>query len=140
MKPMAKKGTPKPSLKRARITELVIHGSFDDGRSNEKPLPMVRNPWVPSDVIELVEYSVTFGATSSLVGLVKAGLDYRKAKRIHVKVGECELTIERSVSDRVLEKRVNQFKTLIQGAANDDIKVSIPKGADRRMPLKRPRK
>jgi len=53
---MAKRSTPKPSLKRARITEVLIHGSFDGVRLTEK----------------LVKYVVTFGATSSLVVLIKA--------------------------------------------------------------------
>ena len=38
-----------------------------------------------------------------MVDLIKAWLDYRKAKKVEVRVGDYELKIEGPVSDKVLE-------------------------------------
>jgi hypothetical protein len=130
----------------AKVTELLIHGASDyfaprkaKSRTSET-IRRVRNPWVPEDVITLVKFVCTYGATKALVELIKAWLDYRKAKKVQVKAGDYELTIEGAVSDRVLESRINKFKALIQGTANQDIKVIVPKGADPRMPPRQKRK
>jgi hypothetical protein len=72
-----------------------------------------------------------------MVALIKAWLDCRKAKRVQVRAGEYELIVEGAVSERVIESQINKFKTLIEGVNYDDIKVVLPKGADRRLPPKR---
>jgi hypothetical protein len=63
-------------------------------------------------------------------------MEYRNAQRIEIRAGDYELKIEGAVSDKMLEKRITQFRELISGATYDDIKVAIPKGASRKIPSK----
>ena len=70
------------------------------------------------------------------MALVKAWMDYRKAKEIEIKVGDNELRIKGHVTERVLKKRIETFRDLIRGATSEDIKVTLPKGAKRRIPVK----
>lgn len=97
---------------------------------------MVRNPWTPDDIIILVKFVCTYQAVKYLLELIKLWMEYRKAQRIEIRVGENELKIEGHVNDKVLEKRISQFRELIKGATYDDIKVAIPKGAKRTIPAK----
>jgi hypothetical protein len=64
-------------------------------------------------------------------------MEYRKAKRLTVKVGDNELKIEGPVSDRTLEKRINRFKELIEGATYEDIDVVLPRGVNRKITRKK---
>jgi hypothetical protein len=89
---------------------------------------------MPTDFVVLIKFVCTYGATKAMVDLIKAWLEYRKAKKVEVRVGDHELKIKGPVSDKALEKRINKFKELIQGAGSDDIQVILPKGANRRMP------
>jgi hypothetical protein len=101
-----------------------------------KKIKVERNPWTPDDIIILVKFVCTYQAGKYLLELIKLWMEYRKAQRIEIKVGENELKIEGHVSDKMLEKRVSQFRELIKGATYDDIKVAIPKGANRTIPAK----
>jgi hypothetical protein len=97
----------------------------------------MKNPWVPPDIVILMKFVCTYGASKAMVELIKAWLEYRKAQKIEVRVGDFELKIEGPVSDKTIEKRINTFKEIIDGATYDDIDVILPKGANRRMPPKK---
>ena len=88
-------------------------------------------------MITLLKYVCTYGATKAMVELIKAWLDYRKAQKFQVRAGKYELTVEGSLSKRVIESRINKFKDLIKGMGYDEIEVILPKDADRRLPPKR---
>ena len=104
--------------------------------SSSKKIKVVRNPWTPDDIIILLKFVVTYQAGRYLIQLIKLWMDYRKAQKIEINVGDKELKIEESVSDKVLEKRIERFRELIKGATYDDIEVSLPKGARRNIPAK----
>lgn len=101
-----------------------------------KPIKRLRNPWTPDDIVILLKFVVTYQAGKYLIELIKLWMDYRKAQKIEIKVGDNELKIEGPVSDKVLEKRIERFRELIKGATYDDIEVVIPKGARRNIPAK----
>ena len=69
---------------------------------------------------------MSYQASKYLFNLIKLWMEYRKAQRIEIKVGDCELKIEGSVSDRMLEKRISQFRELIRGATYDGHQSSHP--------------
>lgn len=101
-----------------------------------KPIKRLRNPWMPDDIVILLKFAVTYQAGKYLIELIKLWMDYRKAQKIEIKVGDNELKIEGPVSDKVLEKRIERFRELIKGATYDDIEVTLPKGARRNIPAK----
>jgi hypothetical protein len=128
----------KPSSKRDGVRLVRVWG-FDEEEFKDLPrkrIRRIRNPWEPTDIIILIKFLCTYGASKAFVELVKAWMDYRKAKKLEVKVGDNELKIEGTISDRVLEKRINRFRELIEGATYDDIEVTLPKGISRKMPPK----
>jgi hypothetical protein len=96
----------------------------------------IRNPWTPDDIIILVKFVCSYQASKYLFRLIKLWMEYRNAQRIEIRAGDYELKIEGAVSDKMLEKRITQFRELISGATYDDIKVAIPKGASRKIPSK----
>jgi hypothetical protein len=96
----------------------------------------LRNPWTPDDIVILLKFVVTYQAGKYLIQLIKLWMDYRKAQKIEIKVGDNELKIEGHVSDKALEKKIEQFRELIKGATYDDIEVVLPKGARRNIPAK----
>lgn len=104
--------------------------------SGSKRIKVVRNPWTLDDIIILLKFVVTYQAGRYLIQLIKLWMDYRKAQKIEVRVGDNELKIEGAVSDKVLEKRIERFRELIKGVTYDDIEVVIPKGARRNIPAK----
>jgi hypothetical protein len=99
-------------------------------------IKVMRNPWVPDDIVILLKFVLTYGAGKYLFELIKLWMEYRNAQKIEIRVGDHELKIEGRVSDKTLEKRIAQFRKLIKGATYDDIDVSLPKGANRRIPAK----
>jgi hypothetical protein len=101
-----------------------------------KPIKRLRNPWTPDDIVILLKFGVTYQAGKYLIELVKLWMDYRKAQKIEIKVGDNELKIERPVSDKVLEKRTERFRELIKEVTYDDIEVTLPKGTRRNIPVK----
>lgn len=129
--------TKKSTAKKAAPAPLVMWTPPERKRSSgSKKIRVVRNPWTPDDIIILVKFVCTYQAGKYLLELIKLWMAYRNAQRIEIKVGENELKIEGQVSDKVLEKRITQFRELIKGATYDDIKVAIPKGAKRTIPAK----
>lgn len=96
----------------------------------------MRNPWTPDDIVILLKFVVTYQAGKYLIELIKLWMDYRKAKKIEIKVGDCELKIEGHISNKALEKKIEQFRELVKGATYDDIEVELPKGARRNIPAK----
>jgi hypothetical protein len=96
----------------------------------------IRNPWTPDDIIILVKFVCSYEASKYLFRLIKLWMEYRNAQRIEIRAGDYELKIEGAVSDKVIEKRITQFRELISGATYDDIEVAIPKGARRTIPSK----
>lgn len=104
--------------------------------TGSKPIKRLRNPWTPDDIVILLKFVVTYQAGKYLIELIKLWMDYRKAQKIEIKVGDNELKIEGPVSDKVLEKRIERFRELIKGATYDDIEVTLPKGARRNIPAK----
>jgi hypothetical protein len=130
----------KPLSKRGGIQLVRVWGVYEeeaeDLPTKNTRVRRIRNPWVPTDIIILIKFLCTYGASKAMVELVKAWMDYRKAKKIEIKVGDNELKIEGPISDRALEKRINRFKELIKHATYDDIEVMLPKGISRKMPPK----
>lgn len=88
----------------------------------------LRNPWTPDDIVILLKFVVACQAGKYLIELIKLWMEYRKAKKIEVKMGDYELKIEGHVRDKALEKKIEQFRELIKGATYDDIEVALPKG------------
>lgn len=104
--------------------------------SGSKKIKVMRNPWMPDDIIILIKFLCTYKAGKYLFELVKLWMEHRNAQRIEIKVGDDELKLEGHVSDKALEKKITRFKELIAGATYEDIKVAIPKGAKRTIPAK----
>jgi len=135
-----KESASKRSSKRHGVRLVSVWGfdekEFEDLPTKSTRVRRMRNPWTPTDIIILMKFLCTYGASKAMVELVKAWMDYRKAKKLEVKVGDNELRIEGPISDRALEKRINRFKELITGATYDDIEVKLPEGISRKMPPK----
>ena len=70
----------------------------------------MRNPWTPDDIVILFKFVVTYQAGKYLIELIKLWMDYRKAKKIEIKLGDCELKIEGHISNKALEKKIEQFR------------------------------
>lgn len=120
-----------------RSVRLELHaagGKSPFGRM--KGVEVRRNPWTPDDIVTLLKFVCTFQAAKYMYGLIKLWMEYRKAQKIEIRVGEYELKIEGHVSDKALEKKIERFKELIRGATYDDIEVDSPKGARRNIPAK----
>jgi hypothetical protein len=141
----AKKPSKKSSVKRTKIAVLIdppvsIASLANAGRrtrpKSSKKIKVVRNPWIPDDIIILIKFVLTYGAGKYLFELIKIWMEYRKAQKIEIKVGEYELKIEGQISDKAIEKKFAQFRELIKEVTYDDIKVTLPKGANRNIPAK----
>lgn len=107
---------------------LVIGSSPKRPSGGRKGVKRRRNPWTPDDIVILLKFVVTYQAGKYLIELIKLWMEYRKAKKIEIKVGEHELKIEGHVSDKALGKKIEQFRELVRGATYDDIEVALPKG------------
>src|SRR5882762_3329073 len=75
----------------AKPTELLIHGSWSGSDSEQtedlrylENVRRVRNPWVPPDIVILMKFMCTYGASKAFVELAKAWMNYRSAKRIEI--------------------------------------------------------
>lgn len=128
--------TKKLTVKNAAPVVMWIPPERTRSSGGSKKIKVLRNPWTPDDIIILVKFVCTYQAGKYLLELIKLWMEYRKAQRIEIKVGDNELKIEGHVSDKALEKKITQFRELIKGATYDDIKVAIPKGAKRTIPAK----
>lgn len=95
---------------------------------------LMPNPFPPDNIESLLEIACS---TAGLAGIVyktiKLWLNYRKAKKIVIKKGEWELEIQSGMSQREIEKSINQFRTLTQDS-DDDFRVKLPAGVDRSIP------
>jgi hypothetical protein len=129
--------TKKDTAKKVAPTAPVMWIPPERKRSSgSKKIRVMRNPWVPDDIIILLKFLCTYKAGKYLFELVKLWMEHRNAQRIEIKVGDAELNIEGHVSDKALEKKITRFRELIAGATYEDIKVAIPKGAKRTIPAK----
>jgi hypothetical protein len=113
-----------------------VGGSQKRSVGGSRGVKAVRNPWTPDDIVILLKFVVTYQAGKYLIELIKLWMEYRKAQKIEIKVGDNELKIEGHVSDKALEKKIKRFRELIKGATYDDIEVALPKGARRNIPAK----
>lgn len=104
--------------------------------SGGRGVKRLRNPWTPDDIVILLKFVLTYQAGKYLLDLIKLWMEYRKAQKIEIKVGDNELKIEGRISDKALEKKIARFRELIKGATYDDIEVALPKGARRNIPAK----
>jgi hypothetical protein len=146
--PSKKKAPERPSeapRRRARKVAVLVDppARWTPAGTGPKRLPggsgrvkRLRNPWTPDDIVILLKFVVTYQAGKYLIELIKLWMEYRKAKKIEIRVGDYELKIEGHVSDKALEKKIEQFRELVKGATYDDIEVALPKGARRNIPAK----
>src|SRR6266576_1874493 len=119
------------------VFDAADNDDIEDG-THGKNTRLERNPWLPTDIVVLMKFVCVYPAAKAMKELIKMWMEYRKAQKIEIKVGDNELKIEGSVSDRTLQKRIESFRKLIKGATADDIQVILPKGANRRIPSDKP--
>jgi len=96
----------------------------------------IPNPW-PSDIVRLIEVACHRAGLATIVyKTIKLWFDARNAKRIRIKNGDVEVEIQGGMSEREIEKRINQFRRLTEKLDEDDIKVILPPRVNRSLPSK----
>lgn len=115
---------------------LVWGAGIKEVSDNHKGPPVVPNPWPPSDIITLLTFAFVVGrAARPAIELITAWLDYRKVQKTIIRNGDVEIEIHGGVSEKKLEKYINQYQRLSKDLNPDDVEIILPSRTNRKIPL-----
>lgn len=97
-------------------------------RSKIRVMP---NPWPPDDIYRAIGIGIaTPGLAYQFYRLILFWIEKRAARKIKMKVGEIEIEIQGSMSNKEVERAFQQIRKLKKEMDTDDVKIIIPKSAD----------
>lgn len=130
-KTLRKKGTSKnpPGVLALIVERSKRSGAKDNRRS-------VRNPWFPKNINNLVWVLCCIPLSKMFLELVKSWVEERKGRSIRVKNGDVEIEIKGGMSTRRINKLFELIRHHREEMQNDDIKIILPPGVDRSIPIK----
>jgi len=134
--PRAKKAT--KSKGQGSASSVLVLASGDDRKSRvEDERPRVPNPWPPSDVMQLLVFACVYPTLKAVFELIKVWVDNHKAHKLKIKIenGNIEMEIQGGMSVRAIQKRFDEFRRLTRELSEDDIKIILPSGIDRTLPM-----
>lgn len=111
----------------------VIHGGIEleKTKGSRKRLPLMPNPFPPDDIYSLVTIGVTMnGLALTVYKFIKLWIDDRKARKIKIRKGEMELEITGGMTDKQIQRAINNFRKVAKITGENKVKVTIPKGCD----------
>lgn len=114
------------------VLSLVPRGT----RVSYRKYRVLPNPWPPANIERLLEIAVTVAGLAPVAyKLIALWIEDRKAQKIKIKHGQHELEIQGGVSGRKIELAINKFRKLAKLREDDEVKIVLPRGVDRSVPL-----
>lgn len=97
---------------------------------------VIPNPWPPASIERLIEHAITWAGLAPVVYKVIAlWIEDRKARKVRIKCGEYELEIQGGMSGKEIERAFSKFRKLMKETGEDDLKIILPSGIDRSVPI-----
>ena len=132
---LAKKSAKRKSSSET-LTALVFIPNEVGTRRAIDNRPRVPNPWPPTDITTLLACACAYKTVRAVFELIKLWVDERKARKIKIKNGNIEIEIQGGMSARDIKKRFDEFRRLTKELSEDDIKIILPPGIDRTLPIR----
>jgi hypothetical protein len=104
--------------------------------TSKRGYKVIPNPWPPDSIERLIEHAITWvGLAPVVYKVIALWIEDRKARKIKIKCGEHELEIQGGMSGKEIERALGKFRKLVGEIDEDDLKIILPSGVDRSVPV-----